>query len=197
MSTTYTWRPSNGKYFSSSGSSADAANHFYYSSNRAFRMDFNAPTIDKKTISIKSAILRVVISTANSATLTIGYNYSTSWDNRKSLLAKITGVSMGTSTGAKTIDITSIVQAYCRDGQTGKFYLWGYGTGGSSSNSNFRGYSPGSSYTSQRPYITLVYDTSKARIYTNGAWETAVPYVYHNGVWQPALIQMRNNGSWG
>ena len=118
MSTTYTWRPSNGKYFSSSGTSADAANHFYYSSNRAFRMDFNAPTIDKKTISIKSAILRVVISTANSATLTIGYNYSTSWDNRKSLLAKITGVSMGTSTGAKTIDITSIVQAYCRESST-------------------------------------------------------------------------------
>ena len=36
-------------------------------------MDFNAPTSDKKTISIKSAILRVYINTANSATLTIGY----------------------------------------------------------------------------------------------------------------------------
>ena len=72
MSTTYTWRPSNGKYFSSSGTSADAANHFYYSSNRAFRMDFNAPGVDKSTVSIKSAILRVYISTANSATLTIG-----------------------------------------------------------------------------------------------------------------------------
>ena len=126
MSTTYTWRPSGGNYFSSSGSSASAANHFYYSSNRAFRMDFNAPGLDKSTISIKSAILRVVITTANSATLTIGYNYQTAFANRKALLASITGVSMGTKTGAKTIDITSIVQAYCRDGQTGKFYLWGY-----------------------------------------------------------------------
>ena len=69
-----------------------------------------------------------------------------------------------------------------------------YGTGGSSSNSNFRGYSPDSSYSSQRPYITLIYDTSKARIYTNGAWETAVPYVYHNGVWQPAQIKLYDGG---
>ena len=194
MSTTYTWRPSSGNYFSSSGSSASAANHFYYSSNRAFRMDFNAPGLDKNTISIKSAILRVVITTANSATLTIGYSYQTAYANRKALLTSITGVSMGTKTGAKTIDITSIVQAYCRDGQTGKFYLWGYGTGGSTTNSNFRGYSPDSSYSSQRPYITLVYDTSKARIYTNGAWETALPYVYHNGVWQPAQIKLYDGG---
>ncbi|MBQ3909395.1 MAG: hypothetical protein II746_09380 [Bacteroidaceae bacterium] len=196
MSTTYTWRPNGGRYYSSSGSSAAGDDHFYYSSNRAFRMDFNAPTVDKKTISIKSAILRVYIGTANSATLTIGYNYSTSFDNRKSLLAKITGVSMGTKTGSKTIDITSIVQAYCRDGQTGKFYLWGYGTGGSSSNSNFRGFNPSSSYSSQRPYITLTYDTSRARIYTNGEWKTAVPYVYENGIWQPAAIKFCNNGSW-
>ena len=159
-------------------------------------MDFNAPTIDKKTISIKSAILRVYINTANSATLTIGYNYSTSFDNRKSLLAQITGVSMGTKTGSKTIDITSIVQAYCRDGQTGKFYLWAYGTGGSSSNSNFRGFNPSSSYSSQRPYITLTYDTSRARIYTDGEWKTAVPYVYKNGLWQPVAIKLCNNGSW-
>lgn len=196
MSTTYTWRPSGGNYFSSSGSSASAANHFYYSSNRAFRMNFNAPGLDKSTISIKSAILRVVISTANSATLTIGYNYQTAYANRKALLASITGVSMGTKTGAKTIDITSIVQAYCRDGQTGMFYLWGYGTGGSSSNSTFRGYNPDSSYSSQRPYITLVYDISKARIYTNGAWETVVPYIYHNGIWQPAQIKLNNSNTW-
>ena len=157
-------------------------------------MDFNAPGLDKSTISIKSAILRVYITTANSATLTIGYSYQTAWANRKALLASITGVSMGTN--AKTIDITSIVQAYCRDGQTGKFYLWGYGTGGSTTNSNFRGYSPDSSYSSQRPYITLIYDTSKARIFTNGAWETAVPYVYHNGIWQPAQIKLYDSNTW-
>ena len=73
MSITYTWRPSGGYYYNSSGTSASAANHFYYSSNRTFRMDFNAPGVDKSTVSIKSAILRVYISTANSATLTIGY----------------------------------------------------------------------------------------------------------------------------
>ena len=195
MSTTYTWRPTGGYYYSSSGSSASAANHFYYSSNRTFRMDFNAPGVDKSTVSIKSAILRVYITTANSATLTIGYSYETAYANRKALLASKTGISMGTSTGSKNIDITSIVQAYCRDGRTGSFRLWGYGTGGSTTNSNFRGYSPGSSYTSQRPYITLVYDTSKARIFTNGAWETAVPYVYYNGVWQPAQIQLYD-GNW-
>lgn len=194
MSTTYTWRPSGGYYYSSSGSSASAANHFYYSSNRTFRMDFNAPGLDKSTISIKSAILRVYITTANSATLTIGYSYETAYANRKALLASKTGVSMGTSTGSKNIDITSIVQAYCRDGRSGSFRLWGYGTGGSSTNSNFRGYSPGSSYTSQRPYITLIYDTSPARIYTEGEWKTAVPYVYHNGVWQPAQIKLSDNG---
>ena len=92
--------------------------------------------------------------------------------------------------------ITSIVQAYCRDGQTGKFYLWAYGTGGSSSNSNFRGFNPSSSYSSQRPYITLTYDTSRARIYTDGEWKTAVPYVYKNGLWQPAAIKLCDNGSW-
>ena len=196
MSTTYTWRPSGGRYFSSSGSGADAANHFYYSSNRTFRMDFNAPGLDKKTLSIKSAILRVTISTANSATMTFGYSYETSYANRKALLFSKTGVSMGTSTGNKTIDITSIVQAYCRDGRTGKFYLWAYGTGGSTSNSNFRGYSPGSSYTSQRPYITLVYDISKARIYSSGEWKTAIPHVYKNGVWQPAQTDLYSGGVW-
>ena len=196
MSTTYTWRPSGGYYYNSSGTSASAANHFYYSSNRTFRMDFNAPGVDKKTVSIKSAILRVYIATANSATLTIGYSYETAWANRKALLASITGVAMGTKTGAKTIDITSIVRAYCKDGQTGKFYLWAYGTGGSSTNSNFRGYSPGSSYSSQRPYITLEYDTTKARIYSDGEWKSAMPYVYHNGLWQPAQIQMFSNNDW-
>ena len=40
MADTYIWRPTGGQYFSSSGSSASAGNHFYYSSNRAFRMDF-------------------------------------------------------------------------------------------------------------------------------------------------------------
>lgn len=150
--------------------------------------------VDKSTVTVKSATLKVYISTANSATLTIGYSYETAYANRKALLVSKTDVSMGTSTGWKSIDITSIVQTYCRDAQMGSFRLWGYGTGGSTSNSNFRGYSPSSSYTSQRPYITLVYDTSKARIYTNGAWETAVPYVYHNGVWQPAQIQLYEGG---
>ena len=82
------------------------------------------------------------------------------------------------------------------NGQTGKFYLWAYGTGGSSSNSNFRGFNPSSSYSSQRPYITLTYDTSRARIYTDGEWKTAVPYVYKNGLWQPAAIKLCDNGSW-
>ena len=74
--------------------------------------------------------------------------------------------------------------------------LWGYGTGGSSSNSNFRGYNPSSSYSSQRPYLLLTYNDSMSRIYSDGEWKAAVPYVYHNGVWEPAVIQMFNNSAW-
>ena len=60
MADSYTWRPTGGNYFSSSGSSSGATNHFYYASNRAFRMDF--PDLvgllgkDKGTLSITSAI---------------------------------------------------------------------------------------------------------------------------------------------
>ena len=79
MASTYTWRATDGKYFSSSGSSSTIDNHVYYSSNRAFRMDY--PDLgrllgkDKRTLSIQSAILHVYITEAHSATLTIGYSY--------------------------------------------------------------------------------------------------------------------------
>ena len=143
MANTYTWRPTGGNYYSSSGSSAGGSNHFYYSSNRAFRMDF--PNLsgqlgkDKKTLSITSAILKVYISTANSATLTIGYSYKTAFDDRKTMLAKVTGVKMKTSTGWMSIDLTDVIKAYAKDGSTSTMRLWGYGTGGSTTNSNFRG----------------------------------------------------------
>ena len=194
MSETYTWRPNGGLYYNSSGTSDTAANHFYYSSNRSFRMHFPALPVDKKTLSIKKATLHVTINTAYSATLTFGYSYNTAWADRKSLLASISGISMGTATGSKSIDITSIIQAYCKDGISGTMYLWAYGTAGSTSNSHFRGYNPASSYTSQRPYITLEYDNSKARIYLGGEWKTAVPHIYHNGAWKVANIQAYNNG---
>ena len=122
MANTYTWRPTGGNYYSSSGSSAGGSNHFYYSSNRAFRMDF--PNLsgqlgkDKKTLSIISAILKVYISTANSATLTIGYSYKTAYDDRKTMLAKVTGVKMKTSTGWMSIDLTDVIKAYAKDGST-------------------------------------------------------------------------------
>ena len=53
-----------------------------------------------------------------------------------------------------------------------------------------------SSYQSQRPYFTLTYDDSKARIFTGGEWKSAVPYVYHNGVWTAANIMAFNNDVW-
>ena len=158
-------------------------------------MDFNAPGLDKSTISIKSAILRVYISTANSATLTIGYSYQTGYANRKALLASITGVSMGTKTGSKTIDITSIVQAYCRDGQTGKFYLWGYGTGGSTTSSYFRGYNP-SSGTSQRPYLQLTYSDSSVWYNNNGTWVQCAAYYNKNGFWIQVMPYYNNGDTW-
>ena len=150
----------------------------------------------KNTLSIASAILKVYISTANSATLTIGYSYKTSYDDRKAMLASVAGIKMKTNTGWMNIDLTSVIKAYCKDGMSSTMRLWGYGTGGSSSNSNFRGYNPSSSYSSQRPYLLLTYNDSMARIYSDGEWKAAVPYVYHNGVWEPAVIQMFNNSAW-
>lgn len=200
MASTYTWRATDGKYFSSSGSSSTIDNHVYYSSNRAFRMDY--PDLggllgkDKRTLSIQSAILHVYITEAHSATLTIGYSYYTAFADRKTLLASKTGISMKTSTGAMDIDLTAVIQAYIRDGTNSTMRLWGYGTGGSSSNSRFRGINPGSSYNSQRPYLLLTYNDSPARIFSDGEWKPAVPYVYKNDAWQPALIQMFSNNDW-
>lgn len=200
MASTYTWRATYGKYFSSSGSSSTIDNHVYYSSNRAFRMDY--PDLggllgkDKRTLSIQSAILHVYITEAHSATLTIGYSYYTAFADRKTMLASKAGISMKTSTGAMDIDLTEVIQAYVRDGTNSTMRLWGYGTGGSSSNSRFRGINPGSSYNSQRPYLLITYNDSIARIYSDGEWKPAVPYVYKNGAWQPALIQMFSNNDW-
>lgn len=200
MASTYTWRATDGKYFSSSGSSSTIDNHVYYSSNRAFRMDY--PNLggllgkDKKTLSIQSAILHVYITEAHSATLTIGYSYNTAFADRKTLLASKAGISMKTSTGAMDIDLTDVIKAYVKDGTNSTMRLWGYGTGGSSSNSRFRGINPGSSYNSQRPYLLLTYNDSPARIFSDGEWKPAVPYIYKNGAWQPALIQMFSNNDW-
>lgn len=200
MASTYTWRPTGGKYYSSSGSSADGSNHFYYSSNRAFRMDF--PDLggllgkDKKTLSISSAILKVYISTANSATLTIGYSYKTAYDDRKTMLAKVTGVKMKTSTGWMSIDLTDVINAYVKDGSSSTMRLWGYGTGGSTTNSNFRGYSPGSSYTSQRPYLLLTYNDATVWYNNSGTWTQCMVYYCDNGTWQPVLPYYNSGGSW-
>lgn len=200
MASTYTWRATDGKYFSSSGSSSTIDNHVYYSSNRAFRMDY--PNLggllgkDKKTLSIQSAILHVYITEAHSATLTIGYSYYTAFADRKTMLASKAGISMKTSTGAMDIDLTDVIKAYVKDGTNSTMRLWGYGTGGSSSNSRFRGINPGSSYNSQRPYLLLTYNDSPVRIFSDGEWKPAVPYVYKNGAWQPALIQIFSNNDW-
>ena len=200
MASTYTWRATDGKYFSSSGSSSTIDNHVYYSSNRAFRMDY--PNLggllgkDKKTLSIQSAILHVYITEAHSATLTIGYSYYTAFADRKTMLASKAGISMKTSTGAMDIDLTDVIKAYVKDGTNSTMRLWGYGTGGSSSNSRVRGINPGSSYNSQRPYLLLTYNDSPVRIFSDGEWKPAVPYVYKNGAWQPALIQIFSNNDW-
>lgn len=200
MASTYTWRPTGGNYFSSSGSSASAGNHFYYSSNRTFRMDF--PDLgglvgkDKKSLSISSAILRVYISTANSATLTMGYSYKTAYADRKSLLASKTGVKMNTSTGWMSIDLTDVIKAYVKDGTNSTMRLWGYGTAGSSSNSNFRGYSPSSSYTSQRPFLALTYTDSFVWYNDNGTWKQCNMYYCDNGIWRQVMPYYNSSGSW-
>ncbi len=200
MANTFTWRPTGGNYYSSSGSSAGGSNHFYYSSNRAFRMDF--PNLsgqlgkDKKTLSITSAILKVYISTANSATLTIGYSYKTAYDDRKTMLAKVTGVKMKTSTGWMSIDLTDVIKAYAKDGSTSTMRLWGYGTGGSTTNSNFRGYNPSSSYTSQRPYLLLTYSDSSVWYNNNGTWVQCAAYYNKNGSWIQVMPYYNNGGTW-
>lgn len=187
MANTYTWRPTGGYYYSSSGSSASAGNHFYYSSNRAFRIDFadlgGLLGKDKKTLSITSAILKVYVTTANSATLTIGYSYKTAYDDRKTMLSKVTGIKMKTSTGWMSIDLTDVIKAYVKDGSNSTMRLWGYGTGGSTTNSNFRGYNPGSNYTSQRPYLLLTYTDAAVWYNNNGTWEQCMMYYCDNGTW--------------
>ena len=150
----------------------------------------------KNRITVKSAILHVHKTNAYAATLTMGYNYATGFANRKSLYATVTGISMGKTTGGMDIDLTSVIQAYVRDGATGAMRLWAYGTGGSTSNSAIRGYSPASKYNAQRPYLTLVYEESNMRIYSGGEWKTAIPYIYTNGQWVPANIQLFDGTSW-
>ena len=81
MANTYTWRPTSGRYFNASGTGDTGNSYLFYNKNRAFYMGFpnlgGLLGIEKKTLQIRSAILRVRIITANSATLTMGYNYST------------------------------------------------------------------------------------------------------------------------
>ena len=200
MANTYTWRPTGGLYFSSSGTNDTIDNHVYYASNRSFRMDFtNLSSLlgkDKKTLAISSAILKVYIEVANSATLTMGYSYKTAFADRKALLAQKTGIVMKSSTGWMNIDLTDVIRAYVRDGSSSTMRLWGYSTGGSTTNSRFRGVNPGSSYNSQRPYMLLTYNESKVRIYTDGEWKVALPYLFAGGAWEPALIQMFSGNEW-
>ena len=53
MSKTYTWRPSGGKYYNTSGTTVAADDNYYYSSNRAFRMDFSTLPVEKSTLQIR------------------------------------------------------------------------------------------------------------------------------------------------
>jgi len=55
-------------------------------------VDDNDPV--NRTVSIKSALLRVNVGTANSARLINGYSYQIAYANRKALLASIIGVFM-------------------------------------------------------------------------------------------------------
>ena len=202
MASTYTWRATDGKYYSSSGSSSTIDNHVYYSSNRAFRMDY--PDLggllgkDKKTLSVQSAILHVYITEAHSATLTIGYSYETAFANRKSMLSSKAGISMKTSTGAMDIDLTDVIKDYVKDGTSSTMRLWGYGTGGSSSNSRFRGINPGSSYTSQRPYLLLTYNELDTEVWynNNGTWTQCMMYYCDNSTWKPVVPHYNNGGIW-
>ena len=136
------------------------------------------------------------INTANSATLTLGYNYSTAYANRKTLLASVAGVKMKTSTGWMDIDLTDVIKAYAKDGSTSTMRLWGYGTGGSTTNSNFRGYNPSSSYTSQRPYLLLTYSDSSVWYNNNGTWVQCAAYYNKNGSWIQVIPYYNNGDTW-
>ena len=76
MSSSYVWRPTTGRYFNASGTVDTGNSYLFYNKNRAFYMGFpnlgDLLGLDKKTLHIRSAILRVRIITANSATLTMG-----------------------------------------------------------------------------------------------------------------------------
>lgn len=199
MASTYIWRPTGGQYFNAGGSYSAANSHAYYASNRAFRLDFpNFTTqlgLEKSKISISRAVLHVYIETAYSATLTIGYNYDTTFGNRQSLLASAPGISMNTTAGWMEIDLTDVIRAYMRDAySSATVNLWAYGTGGSTSLSYISGYS--ASTTSQRPYIEVEYGLGKVRIFTGGVWKTATPYVRTGNLWKQADVLIRSNQNW-
>ena len=200
MSESYIWRPNGGNYYSPQGYADTAAYFVFYAVNRAFRLDF--PELGallgkgRKTIAIQSAKLRLTIISANAATLTMGYNYETAYEQRTTLLAEKTGIVMNTQTGDMEIDLTQVVRAYCREGSNNPMRLWAYGTAGSTTYSYARGYSPAASLAAQRPYLDITFAESSFQIHSGGEWKSAAPYIYKNGAWQPASVQFARNGAW-
>ena len=71
----------------------------------------------------------------------------------------------------------------------------GYGTGGSTTSSYFRGYNP-SSGTSQRPYLQLTYSDSSVWYNNNGTWVQCAAYYNKNGSWIQVMPYYNNGGTW-
>lgn len=202
---TENWYPNYGVYWNNNGSlSENASSAFYYNSRRAWFMRFLDITnrlgvANKKVIRVSNATLYLYHDDndyANSANMTIGYNYSENYNNRNSLYAS-RSISMRTSSGWDAFDITNIVNTFLNDNvNNNNLILWANGYGGSSSDSRFRGYAPAAAYTSQRPYLALTYELSNAYVYDNGEWKVAIPYVYTNGEWVATLSRIYKNGDW-
>lgn len=208
---TYTWRPTGGYYYNTKGTSASAANGFYFSGTRSCRMTMSfselltqlgltAANGDTKKVRIVSAVFSPhVTNAASKDTSKLHFSVETAWANRAQFIAgtELTGVTDLRTTGRKSIDITAQLQTVCDSGYTGSnIQFWGLSSGTMVDSARFRGWKPSSSYSSQRPYITVTMALKGCMIFTGGEWKAAVPYCYRNGLWKPADIKLFSGNVW-
>lgn len=194
------YRPSDGTYFNSIGTGNTARYACFFNNVRAWNLVFPDLTtlfdVDNKSkIRISTATLYTYVLSAGVVGFNLGYNYSTNYTDRNSLLSS-DSYSFTNTEGWQTFDITDILKDYCEDGQSGNAVIWGVGTSGTSSDKYFRGFNPDAQYTDQRPYILIEYGLSNFYIRTSNEWKACVPYVYLNGVWEPTTMQLRAGNEW-
>ena len=205
----YRWRADSGTYWNPSASNSDSCSAGYYMYTRSslylgfpdiavlLGANNKGIRIKKKNIFLKSATLNIYVKFTDAGDVTedVGYNYSTSFGDRRSLSAgKEMKIHAG-STGWKSYDVTNIVNTFIKDNQQNAYMImWWNGTGGSGSASKpsaLSGYNEANC-----PYIDLEYELSTAYVYSNDKWNNAIPYVYSDGLWKPTISRIQSDDGW-